>query len=77
MIDGYGKAGRLEDAFAVIDLMKQAGASPNVPTFTALLCACFQCDAPARSSQVLQLMGQHGLDANELPQQLLRQAAAS
>ena len=77
MIDGYGKAGRLDDAFAVISLMEQAGAKPNVPTFTALLCACFQCEAPARAPQALQLMISKGLDTRELPQQLLRQAHGS
>jgi hypothetical protein len=55
--------------------LAQAGAKPNVPTFTALLTACFKCETPARSREVLQLMASYGLDAQELPQQLLRQAA--
>ena len=41
-----------EDRLHADTYTKQAGAAPNIPTFTALLCACFQCEAPARSPQV-------------------------
>ena len=75
VIDGCGKAGRLDDAFGWLHNMRLAGVAPNVATFTALLSACVAADSPPQASFALSLMPADGLDPADLPALLLSRVA--
>lgn len=41
MIQAYGKAGAIYEAFNVVDEMVELGMKPNTDIFSNLLCACY------------------------------------
>ena len=75
LLDGVGKAGRVDDAFGVLATMQQCAVAPNVATFTALLSACMHSSDAERAAHALQMMPSYGLDPAALPPHLLRFAS--
>jgi pentatricopeptide repeat protein len=40
LLDALGKAGRLDEAFRLLDIIEQTGIKPNVVTMSTLIDAC-------------------------------------
>ena len=63
----FDSAGRIDEAFLMLEHMARAGVAPNIASFTALIAACARLEDRDRTAHALALMQVHGLDPDELP----------